>query len=123
MDSLDLAVQVAGRAVELLAFPLVHVGPDGVAVGAVKLCVDVKHRLDVIVPGGNFLQAAERISERARVDRGGFTRLQMVHVQAEQRRGVSPEARLEPGLGTALPGDDHEYASGYRLGVGRGRER
>src|SRR5207302_3112394 len=88
-----------------------------------KFGVDVEYRLHVIVPGGNFLQAAERVSERARVDRGGFARLQMVNVQAEQRRGISPETRLEPRFGIALPGDDHEYASGYRLGVGRGRER
>ena len=117
MDSLDFAVQVAGRPVELLALPLVHVGRDDVAVSAVKFGVDVEHRLHIIVPGGNFLQAAERVSERTRVDRGGFSRQQAVHVQAEERRGVSPKARLEPGFGIALPGDDDEQASGHRLRV------
>ena len=36
-----LAVKVPGRARELLAFPLIHVGPDGVAVGAREAGVDV----------------------------------------------------------------------------------
>src|SRR2546426_11142206 len=119
MDSLNLAVQVAGRQVELLALPLVHVGPDGVAVGAVEFCVDVEYRLDVIVAGGNFLQAAERVSERTHADRGGFARFQVVHVQAEERRGGSPPSPPGPRGGGALPGEDSEKTAGHTLRGGR----
>src|SRR5437879_9180453 len=36
MDALDLAIQVSGRAVELLAFPLVVMRPDDVSVSAAE---------------------------------------------------------------------------------------
>ena len=51
---LHLAHEVAGRRVEVLAFPLVVVHPDHVAVGAGELRVDVEQRLHVVVAGGDL---------------------------------------------------------------------
>ena len=51
VDAPDIADQVARRSGEVLAFPLVVVHPDGVAVGAVKFGIDTDHGLDEIVPG------------------------------------------------------------------------
>ena len=52
-----LAVEIAWRLIELLSFPLVHVRPDGMSVGAMELGVDVDQRLHVVVAGGNLAQA------------------------------------------------------------------
>jgi len=64
VNFLDPAVEVAGRPVCTLAFPLVHVGPNHVAVGPMKFGVDVENALNVVVSRGNVLETAERETSR-----------------------------------------------------------
>jgi len=81
----DFAIEVAGRAAELLAFPLVKVHPEGVAVGAVTLRVNVDERLNVIIAGGDISEARWRVTERRAVDQRGVAGLKLDDVGAEQR--------------------------------------
>src|SRR5712671_1428341 len=64
VEMASIAEQVPRRLIELLAFPLVHVGPDGVAVRPLETRVDVQQRLHVIVTGGQFPYRLERIAKR-----------------------------------------------------------
>ena len=60
--------RLPGELIELLALPLIHVRPDGVAVGAVELGVDIDQGLHVVVACGDLAQALQRIAERVAVD-------------------------------------------------------
>src|SRR5206468_12939992 len=100
---------------ELLALPLVHVGPDHVAVGAVEFRVEARQRLNVIVAGGDLLQTAQGISERARIDHGALPWSQLADVHPVERRGVSPSAGLQSRLGIVPSGDDDKDSARHWL--------
>ena len=51
--------EVAGRAFPVLAFPLIHVQPEGLAIGARERRVDVDERLHPVVAGGNVLETGD----------------------------------------------------------------
>src|SRR5438045_8030642 len=53
-------VKIPRRGHEILAFPLVHVAPDDVSVGAVELGVDVEQGLRVVVARREGIEACER---------------------------------------------------------------
>ena len=117
MYLLDFAIEVAGRAVELLAFPLVEVHPDGVAVGAVTLRVNGNECLDVIIAGGDIGEALGRVTERRAVNYRRVAGLELDDVGAEQRRRVAPETSLQARFRPSSVRDHHEDAAGDRLGV------
>src|SRR5262249_4035778 len=54
MELARRAVQISWRAVELLAFPLIEMRPDHVAVSSLEAGVDVHQRLHVVVAGGKL---------------------------------------------------------------------
>jgi len=120
----NLAVQIPGRPVEPLPLPLIHVRPDGVAVRAVKLRVDVHQRLHEIDVIGYVLETLERIPQRLRVDHRRLSRLPLLHVQSEERRlGSSPVRGLQARLGRVFAAQDDIDASRNGLGVRGCRER
>ena len=61
-DLRRLAVEIAGRALPVLSFPLIHVHPHRVAVRARKARVDVHERLHPVLAGRNVAQARERMA-------------------------------------------------------------
>src|SRR5262249_29642179 len=54
MEAAYGAVEIPRRTIELLSFPLIQVGPDDVAVGALKSGVDVEQGLHVVVARGQL---------------------------------------------------------------------
>ncbi len=110
MHPLRLAVQIAGRSVPLLPFPLVHVGLDRVAVGASERRVDIDHRLHPVVAGGDLRDRRERSAARGGVDDRGRARRQAVDVDAEHRLRREAAAHLEPRLAVVLPRHDQQHA-------------
>src|SRR5579859_7314002 len=123
MYLLDFAIQIAGRRVELLALPLVHVRPDRVAVSAVKLCIDVDQSLDVVVSGWDVAQAVRGITQSRAIDHRALARLEVVHIYPEERRRVTPETRSQTGLRLALGRDHDEDSAGDSVRVRRSGER
>ena len=117
---LHVAHQVARRLVELLAFPLVVVQPEGVAVGAVELGVHAQQRLHVIVARGDGLEARDGIAEGRPVDRGHRIGGERAHVHPEEGRAVAFVVHLEPGLLVVAAAHEHVHAPGDR-GVADGR--
>jgi len=120
VDAARLAREVAGRAGEVLAFPLVHVGPDSVAIGAVEFGVEVDDGLDVVVAGGNVFERVGGIAGSGAIDDGGATGGESIDVNAEERCAAVPGADLADGLGRGVAGEGDEDASGDGAGVGRG---
>ncbi len=94
MDLLHLAIEIAGRLVELLAFPLVHVRPDGVTIGAMEFRVHVDQRLHVVVTWGNVLETGKRIAGCTRVDGSGLPCWKLADVRAEKGRFLLPGTNL-----------------------------
>ena len=118
-DLLRLAVEIAGRDVPVLPFPLVVVHPHGVAVGALELGVDVDERLHEVVAGRQVLQARHRRAQIGRVDDGGLSRRQVLDVAAEERRAGAADLQARLALVGAR---DHEVdAAGDRLLLHRWR--
>ena len=68
MDPNRRALDVAGRSLPVLPFPLIHVHPHGVAVGAHELRVDVDERLRPVVARRQIAKALDRIAGRRAVD-------------------------------------------------------
>ncbi len=119
---LDGAHQVAGRDVELLALPLVHVGPDHVTVGAGEAGVDVHQRLDVVVARGEIAQRGERGAGGRGVNDGRLPGRELADVDREEREVAAVAERLQSRLGLGLRGDEDEGAAGNRAVVGGSRE-
>src|SRR5438045_1230841 len=65
-------IEISRRLIELLSFPLVHVAPDGVAVGARKPGVHVKQRLHVVVTRWNLTDRLQRIAQCECIQRDGL---------------------------------------------------
>ena len=117
-----LAKEVAGRALPVLPFPLVHVQPHRVPVRPVELGVHVHERLGPVGAGGDVGQRPDRVPECRRVDRDRLARLEIRHVHPEQRHAVL--ARLVDGRVASVVGtrECHVHAPGDRRGVGRPAE-
>src|SRR5262245_22957193 len=56
-DALDVAVQIAGRYLELLPLPLIVVHPNGVPVGPLEFGVDINETLNEVLAGGQIAEA------------------------------------------------------------------
>ena len=123
VDLHRLAKEVAGRALPVLPFPLVHVQPHRVPVGPVELGVHVHERLDPVGAGGDVGQRpgpGTRTSTRRSRPAGRGLRFDDVH--PEQRHAVL--ARLVDGRVASVVGtrECHVHAPGDRRGVGRPAE-
>ena len=114
-------VQVPRRAPPVLPLPLVHVQPDGVAVGAGELRVDVHERLHPVVAGRQIPQALDGMAEGGRVDDGRPAGHEAVDLRAEERHAGRP--RLLDGRPPVVAADRHVDAAGHRLGPRAGRKR
>jgi len=128
-DAFRVAEQGAGGPVEVLPFPLVPVSPDHEPVGAVKLGVRDEERLRVVVPGGEFGEALNRISRGRTVDHRGLAGRQPLDVHREERNAARAgdrlvsEAPLPDCRDVRLGPDDHVGPAGDRSFVELGRER
>ncbi len=120
VELLRRAVQIAGRAHPLLAFPLIVVHPQDVSVGAAEFAVDVHHRLHVVVAGGNVRERIDRRAEIGGVDDGDLPGLQLLDVAAEER--AAGAAGLQARLAIAIARDHDEHSPGDRVGVRGGGE-
>jgi len=63
-DLLNAAMDIAGRAPPVLSFPLVHVHPDGMAVGTLEFGVSIQKGLNKVLARGQVFQLVDRVSER-----------------------------------------------------------
>ncbi len=90
----DVALEVAGRPIEVLALPLIHVGPNDVSVGAVKLGVDIDQGLDVVVAGRHISQAVRWIAQYLAVHDCQASRRQVIDIEAKERRLPAPRSGL-----------------------------
>src|SRR6185437_17130132 len=80
-----IAIDVARRPLPVLAFPLIHVHPHGMPIGAREFRVDVDERLDTISAGRNVTQTPNRMTERGSIDDRGPARREILDIDAEQR--------------------------------------
>ena len=76
-DFYGLAVEIGGRNVPVLAFALVHVELDGVAVGAMEGFVTIEDDLHVVFAGFDVVEVADGIAEGGVVDGGGLAGLKI----------------------------------------------
>ena len=110
-DFLHIAVEVAGRDVEK---PPAHVPmhPDGAPVAALTLCIDIEHRLNVVIARRQLGETINRMPECSLIYNGGLTGLKTFGIYAENRNGV--RRYLKARLRAVQPGDDEYYPSGNR---------
>ena len=119
--ALHFAIEVAGRDVPVLPFPLVVVHPHHVTVGALELGVDVDEPLHEVVARRQVAQARHRRAEIGHVDDGALARRQLLDVTAEERRAGASD--LQPRLAVVGAGHHHVDAAGDRARVDAGGER
>jgi hypothetical protein len=62
-DLFYIAVEVPGRTVPLLAFPLIVVEPHGMSVSSFEFCINVDKSLDIIFTGRDVAEALDGVSE------------------------------------------------------------
>ncbi len=107
----------------MLPFPLIHMGPNGMAIGARKPRVNVDQRLRVVISRRHIFEAIHRVSDRAAIDHRGAAGLELIDVHGEERRLPTPRSGLLQRRRSILFGEHYEYAAGYGSGCGRRRER
>ncbi len=100
-----------------MAFPLIHVRPNGVPVGTMKFRVHVHHRLHVIVARGNLGERVHRISQSVAIERSDRARFQSHDIDAEERRTITPSAHLQARLRSVVRADHDKSAPGDGFGV------
>ena len=111
MDPNRRALDVAGRSLPVLPFPLIHVQPHGVAVGANELGVDVDECLRPVVAGRKIAQALDGIAKRRAVDGHGRTGRDRLDVDGEQWHAVG--VGLLNGRAIVGLADRHVDAAGH----------
>ncbi len=120
-----LAVQVAGLAIPMLPFALVHRELQGTAVRAVESFVDVENRLNVIIAGRHIGERVARVAGRGAIDhataRGGdvgpenlLRRETFVNRLARLRRGGRGQHQEHPAIQGLIPGN---FKTGGRFGL------
>jgi hypothetical protein len=122
----------------VLALPLIGMHPNHMAVGAMKLGVDVQHRLRVVVAGWDVREVVEREAEHMWADRCRRARLQRVDVNAIEGHAAAVASGLKARLTSVCTAENDENApcgggardrwvesDGYllRLGGSRGERR
>src|ERR1700691_3315766 len=115
MHFLHPAVEVAGRREHILPFPLIHVGPDCVAVRAMKLGVYIQERLHIVIAGRNFTEGADGITGRGTVNGSSCSWLETIDVNSEERSAHISCAGLKAGLLAHIARNDHKHAAGRSL--------
>ncbi len=102
-----IAIEVAWRLLPVLPFPLVHVQPHRVAIGARELRVDVHEGLHPVVPGGQIPQAGERVPAVAAVECHRLAGLQPLDIFREQRYAFRAGLLNRRGLAVAADREIH----------------
>lgn len=102
MDSPDLALKVAGGSIELLALPLIHMGPNDVSIRAVKLGVDIDQGLDIIVAGRHVGQAVGRVTQYVAINKRWAPRRELIDINAKEGRLPVPDPAWSMGSGVAF---------------------
>lgn len=113
MNFLNCAIRVAGCERGKFTDPI-EMGPDGVAIGAVKLGVNVQKRFDVVISRGEIFEARERIAGSRSINGDFLSRREIGDVLAEKwwsAFGEELDARILP----VRAGDDDEDAAGDGL--------
>ncbi len=121
-DLLRPAVQVARRAVPALPFPLVVVHPYGVAIGAMKLGIDVEECLHGILARRNLRQALHRRPEVAGIDDGVLPGRQPFDIAAEERHAHAAHLQARLALATSRDHDENPARNRTRMNGGRKRD-
>lgn len=117
MNALGHAVQISRRAVELLAFPLVFVGPDNPIVGTGESRVNVEQSLNIVVACRKLSHRSVGIAEAESVNHCSLARLKLGHIFAEKLRLRAPRTNLKPGFRIVHFGDHDKNPSRNRLFV------
>src|SRR4051812_34714730 len=112
-------IEIAGRGYEVLAFPLVHVRPDDVSIGAVELGVDIEHGLRVVVTRRKVIETVQRIPGNRGVDDHRRSGGEGVDVASKNRQSAIERVGLEPWLGIRVSAEYQERATGDGRGVRR----
>jgi hypothetical protein len=97
VDPLRLTEQVARRAREVLPLPLIHVGPNHVAIGAVKFGKNIENSLDGVVAGREVAQRFYGGTGSRGLDRNALTCRHPADVETE-KTSAGTEARLDRGI-------------------------
>ncbi len=101
----------------MLAFALVHMELDGVAVGAVEGFVAIEDDLYVVFAGLYVVEVADGVAEGGVVNRGGLAWLEVVDIEAEDHLGARGERDLHARLIAGVIGEDKEEAAVEWLGA------
>src|ERR1700724_3514840 len=114
MNLLHFTDQVSRRPGQVLAFPLVHVSPYRVAVSAMKLCIHIQKRLNVVITWWNLRKILDGIARCGSIDdsRSAGRKLRNVgreHWHIEQLRSR---------FAVSISGDDEEQPPSNWLCVG-----
>ena len=107
------AIQIPGRLLPVLSFPLIHVQPDRLAVGARETRVDVDERLHPVVAGRKVAQARHRIAAIRRTDRRVRSSGECFDIPGKQRHAGRP--RLLDGCAAVIAGNRDVDHAGDRL--------
>jgi hypothetical protein len=84
-----LVEKVAGLAIPFLAFPFVGRKLDAVTIGAVEGFIDVEDSLNIVVAGGQLIEAEKWITERGGIDDGCAAWPPALNVESEELRARS----------------------------------
>src|SRR5271156_548224 len=115
--------QVSWRRGELLAFPLVEVHPNGVAVGAMTFGVYIQNRLNVIISARQLIQF-HRKPRAIPVDDGRNPRFPLRYIDSENRNdAVVHVSGLESRLRTIFFCHHNQKPAGYGRIPNRRRKR
>src|SRR6185503_5189872 len=90
MEMANLTKEIPRRRVEMLAFPLVHVRPNGVTIRPLEARINIEQRLYVIVPGGKLAHRLHRIAKGQRVQHSGLSWLQVLYVHGNHLCSRAP---------------------------------
>ena len=116
-DFYGLAVEIGGRDVPVLAFALIHVELDGVAVGAMEGFVAIEDDLHVVFAGLYIVEEADGVAEGGVVDGGGLAGLHGIDIEAEDHLRARGERDLHARLFAGVVGEDEEEAAVEGLGA------
>ena len=101
----------------MLAFALIHVELDGVAVGATESFVAVQDDLHVVFAGLDVVEIADGVTEGGVIDGDGLAGLKLVDVDAEDHLGTGGQRDLHPRLFAGVVGEKEKDAAVERLGA------
>src|SRR5579884_422634 len=116
------AVEVSWREIPLLAFAVVHVQLQHVAVGAMERLINIENRLDRILARRKIGQGAQWGAGGAGLHADHLARLPAIDIAAEDLLRFDTVSHLKPRLAVRLFRDDDDQPAVRRRGPSRSGE-